>query len=105
LFVLIAVFKSGMAGGEHLNRFVEEAALYSSTVKGGLPSGVTAVVVAVLEGGGGPGDWAGAAHRQGRATVFPVLVDVPAGRASCPPAPVDLHRLVREHLGPSIQLV
>ena len=105
LFVLIAVFKSGMAGGEHLNRFVEEAALYSSTVKGGLPSGVTAVVVAVLEAGGEAGDWATSATEGRRARVFPVLVDVPAGRVDCPPAPADLHRLVQEHVAPSMRLV
>ena len=105
LFVLVAVFKGGMAGREHLDRFVEEAALYASTVKGGLPSGVTAVAVAVLEGGGGPLDWGGSARHQGRATVFPVLVDVPAGRVVCPPAPADLHRLVQEHVTPSTRLV
>ena len=105
LFVLVAVFKAGMDGRDHLDRFVEEAGQYSSTVKGGLPSGVTAVAVAVLEGGGGPADWAGAARQEGRATVFPVLVDVPAERAACPPAPADLRRLVQDQVGSSIQLV
>lgn len=105
LFVLVAVFKGGMAGREHLDRFVEEAALYSATVKGGLPAAVTAVAVAVLEGGDGPAGWAASAVQDGRRTVFPVLVDVPAGRLACPPAPVDLHRLVREQVAPSIQLV
>jgi len=105
LFVLVAVFKGGMAGREHLDRFVEEAALYASTVKGGLPSGVTAVAVAVLEGGGGGAGGAGSAVHGRRATVFPVLVDVPAGALACPPAPADLHRLVREHVAPSAQLV
>ncbi|HWI04226.1 MAG TPA: hypothetical protein VNT52_10480 [Acidimicrobiales bacterium] len=105
LFVLVGLFKAGMAGRDHLDRFVEEAALYSSTVKGGLPSGVTAVAVAVLEGGGGTEGWAGATSQERRATVFPVLVDVPAGRVACPPAPADLHRLVQEHVVPSTQLV
>jgi hypothetical protein len=105
LFVLLAVFKGGMDGGEHLDRFVEEAALYSSTVKGRLPSGVTAVAVAVLERGGGAGDWAASVTEGRRARVFPVLVDVPAGRVVCPPAPADLHGLVQEHVVPSIRLV
>jgi hypothetical protein len=105
LFVLVAVFKGGMDGREHLDRFVEEAALYSSTVKGGLPSGVTAVAAAVLEGGGEAGDWATSVTEGRRARVFPVLVDVPAGRVACPPAPADLHRLVQEHVAPSIRMV
>lgn len=105
LFVLVAVFKGGMDGREHLDRFVEEAALYSSTVKGGLPSGVTAVAAAVLEGGGEAGDWAASVTEGRRARVFPVLVDVPAGRVACPPAPADLHRLVQEHVAPSIRMV
>ena len=104
-FVLIAVFKGGMAGRDHLDRFVEEAGLYASTVKGGLPSGVTAVAVAVLEGGAGPGDWATSVTGGGRARVFPVLADVPAGRVTCPPAPADLHRLVQEHVVPFMQVV
>ena len=106
LFVLVALFKAGMAGRDHLDRFVDEAGQYASTVKGGLPSGVTAVAVAVLEGtAGGAGDWAGSLTQAGRAKVFPVLVDVPGERVACPPAPADLHRLVQEHVGPSIQLV
>jgi hypothetical protein len=105
LFVLVAVFKGGMDGREHLDRFVEEAALYSSTVKGGLPSGVTAVAVAVLEGGGGAGDWATSVTERRRARVFPVVADVPAGRVACPPAPADLHGLVQEHVAPSVRLV
>lgn len=105
LFLLVAVFKAGMAGRDHLDRFVEEAGLYSSTVKGGLPSGVTALAVAVLEGAGGDGDWAASVTEGRRSRVFPVLVDVPAGRVSCPPAPADLHRLVQEHVAPSTRLV
>jgi hypothetical protein len=105
LFVLVAVFKGGMDGREHLDRFVVVAALYSSTVKGGLPSGVTAVAAAVLEGGGEAGDWAASVTEGRRARVFPVLVDVPAGRVACPPAPADMHRLVQEHVAPSIRMV
>jgi hypothetical protein len=106
LFLLVAVFKGGMDGREHLDRFVEEAALYSSTVKGGLPSAVTAVAVAVLEGGGGrAGSWAASATESRRALVFPVVVDVPAGGVVCPPAPADLHRLVQEHVAPSLRSV
>lgn len=106
LFLLVAVFKGGMDGREHLDRFVEEAALYSSTVKGGLLPGVTAVAVAVLEGGGGgAGDWAKSATAGRRATVFPVLADVPGGRVACPPAPAELNRLVQQHVTPSLRLV
>jgi hypothetical protein len=104
-FVLVAVFKAGMDGRDHLDRFVEEAGLYASTVKGGLPSAVAAVAVAVLEGGGEAGDWATSVTEGRRARVFPVLVDVPAGRVDCPPAPADLHRLVREYVAPSTRLV
>ena len=105
LFVLVAVFKGGMDGREHLDRFVEESGMYSATVKGGLPSAVSAVTVAVLEGGGGAGGWASSVTETRRARVFPVLVDVPAGRLDCPPAPADLHRLVQEHVAPSIRVV
>ena len=105
LFVLVAVFKPGMAGREHLDRFVEEAGQYASTVKGGLPSGVTAVAAAVLEGGAGAGDWADAVTDGRRARVFPVLVDVAAGRVSCPDGPADLRRLVDDHVAPSIRMV
>ena len=104
-FVLVAVFKAGMDGRDHLDRFVEEAGLYASTVKGGLPSAVAAVAVAVLEAGGEAGDWATSATEGRRARVFPVLVDVPAGRVDCPPAPADLHRLVQGHVAPSMRLV
>jgi hypothetical protein len=102
LFVLVAVFKAGMAGPEHLDRFVDEAGQYASTVKGGLPSGVTAVAVAVLEGGG---VWHTTLTHVGRARVFPVLVDLAAGRVSYPDAPADLRRLVDDHVAPSIHRV
>ncbi len=105
VFVLAAVFKAGMAGREHLDRFVEEAGQYASTVKGGLPSGVTAVAAAVLEDGAGARDWAHALTDGRRARVFPVLVDVTAGRVTCPDAPADLRRLVDDHVAPSIRMV
>lgn len=105
LFVLVAVFKGGMDGREHLDRFVEEAGLYAATVKGGLPAGVAAVAVAVLEGGGEAGDWATSVTEGRRVRVFPVLVDAPAGHLSCPPAPADLHGLVQEYVAPSTRLV
>lgn len=105
LFVLVALFKAGMAGRDHLDRFVDEAGQYASTVKGGLRPGVTAVAVAVLEGSDGAGGWAGSLTQGGGAKVFPVLVDVPGGRMACPPAPADLQRLVQDHVVPSIPLV
>ena len=105
LFVLLAVFKPGMGGREHLDRFVEEAGQYATTVKGGLPSGVTAVGVAVLEAGAGSDDWAATLTHAGRARVFPVLVDLTAGRVTCPDAPADLRRLVDDHVAPSIRRV
>ncbi len=100
-FVLVALFKSGMAGRDHLDRFVDEAGQYASTMKGGFPSGVTAVAIAVLEGAAaGAGGWANSVTEARRARVFPVLVDVPAGTVACPDTPADLHRFVREHAGP-----
>ena len=105
LFVLLAVFKPGMAGREHLDRFVEEAGQYATTVKGGLPSGVTAVAVAVLEAGAGSDEWAATLTHAGRARVFPVLVDVASGRVTRPDAPADLRRLVDEHVAPSTRRV
>jgi hypothetical protein len=99
LFVLVAVFKAGMAGREHLDRFCEEACQYASTVKGRLTGGATAVAVAVVEAGGrdNPGDWATAVPARGQA--FPVLVDLTTGTATCPQAPADLRRLVQTHVG------
>lgn len=105
-FVLVAVFKAGMAGRDHLDRYVEEAGQYASTVKGGFSSGLSAVAVAVLEGtAAGAGDWAAAITAGRRSTVFPTLVDVAGGRMSCPPAPADLYRLVEDHVAPSLRLV
>jgi hypothetical protein len=102
--VLVAVFKPGMAGREHLDRFVEEAAQYATTVKGGLPSAVTAVAAAVLEDGAGS-DWGSTVTEAGRARVFPVLVDVAGGRVTCPEVPADLRRLVDDHVAPSLRRV
>ena len=105
LFVLVAVFKAGMAGREHLDRFSEEAAQYASTV-GGRLTNAGAMAVAVVEAGGGdnPGNWAAAAPA-GRSRAFPVYVDIGAGRVSCPPAPEDLRRLVEQHVTASVRSV
>lgn len=106
LFVLAAVFKAGMVGRDHLDRFVEEAGQYATTVTGGVRPGVTAVAAAVLEGGAeSAGGWATSLTEGRRARVFPVLVDLAAGQIACPGIPADLHRLVREHLSPSIRSV
>jgi len=105
VFVLVALFKAGMAGPEHLYRFQEEAAQYAATVKSRL-AGAAAVAVAVVEAGGGddPGAWATTVPARGLA--FPVYVDVGAGRVTCPPAPDDLRRLVERHVGgPSVRSV
>ena len=104
-FVLVALFKAGMAGRDHLDRFVEEAGQYASTVKGGLPSGVAAIAVAVLEGSDGDAAWAASLAVRGRARVFPVLVDVPAGVVASPASPADLDRIVQDHVAPSPRMV
>jgi len=110
VFVLVAVFKAGMAGRDNLDRFLDEAGQYAATVKGGAASGATAVAVAVTEPAGGPvpGDlvpenWAVAPLgrvQPGRSPAFPVLVDLYAGRITCPESPPDLRRLVQAHVVP-----
>jgi len=104
-FVLVAVFKGGMAGREHLDRFLDEAAQYAATVKGRLAPSAAAVAVAVVETAeeGAP-QWAGNAG-PGRSAAFPVLVDLDGGRVLCPAQPDDLRRLVRDHVDPSLRLV
>ena len=105
VFVLVAVFKGGMAGREHLDRFVEEAGQYAATVKGRLAAGAAVVAVAVVEAAEARAhDWA-ATTRSGRSPAFPVLVDLGGGRVACPTQPDDLARLVREHVHPSLRLV
>jgi hypothetical protein len=102
VFVLVALFKAGMAGREHLDRFQDEAAQYAATVKSRLAPART-VAVAVVEAGGqdDSGDWA--ATVPDRAAAFPVLVDLSVGRVSCPGTPADLRRLVHDHVGgPSV---
>ena len=104
--MLVAVFKAGMAGREHLHRYSEEAAQYAATVKGRLAGGATAVAVAVVEAGGGddPGGWADTVPGHGLA--FPVYVDLGTGRVTSPPAPAELRRLADEHVaGPSVRSV
>lgn len=106
LFVLVAVFKAGMAGRVHLDRFCEEAVQYSSTVKGRLAPAATAIAVAVVEAGGGddPGDWAVRAPARGAA--FPVFVDLASSRVTCPDTPTDLCGLVDTHVrGPYVRSV
>jgi len=110
LFVLVAVFKSGMAGREHLDRFLDEASQYAATVKAGRASGASPVAVAVVESAADPAsvDWALAPPGRppaGRSPAYPVLVDLMAGRVTCPEAPADLHRLVGEHVRPSMRMV
>lgn len=101
-FVLVALFKAGMAGPDHLERFLDEAAQYAETVKGALRGGATAVAVAVVEvAEEGAVEWAAAPV--GRA--LPVLVDLADGTVACAGAPEDLRRLVREHVEPSMRLV
>ena len=63
------------------------------------------MAAAVLEDGAGSRDWAHALTDGRRARVFPVLVDVTAGRVTCPDAPADLRRLVDDHVAPSIRMV
>ena len=108
IFVLVALFKAGMAGREHLDRFLDEAGQYAATVKGGLASGATAVAVAVVEAAGEDGGWARTASerpRRGCEFAFPVLVDAVGGSVSCPEAPADLRRLVAEYVGASVRMV
>jgi len=110
LFVLVAVFKAGMAGRAHLDRFLDEAGQYAATVKAGRASDAAAVVVAVVEAATDTAsvEWALAPPARppaGRPPAYPVLVDLVAGRVTCPETPADLHRLVGEHVRPSIRLV
>lgn len=95
LFVLVAVFKAGMGGREHLDRYLDEAGQYAATVKAGPAGRAAAVAVAVLEGGGDEAvRWARTAPpgrpAAGRALALPALVDPVAGRLVCPEAPADL---------------
>ena len=101
LFVLVALFKGGMAGREHLDRFSEEAGQYAATLKGRLSAGATALAVAVVETVEERcAEWA-----LGPGSTYPVLVDLAGGTVRCPDTPPDLRRLVREHIEPSMRLV
>ncbi len=104
-FILVGLFKAGMAGREHLDRFQQEARQYASTVRGRRPPATTAVAVAVVEVGGPDesGDWAAMPPRRGEA--FPALVDLSAGRVTCPGTPPDLRRLVQDLVGPCVRMV
>lgn len=110
LFVLVAVFKAGMAGREHLDRFLDEAGQYAATVKAGRASAAAAVVVAVVEAAADTAsvEWALVPPGRppaGRSPAFPVLADLMVGRVTCPETPADLHRLVGEHVRPCMRLV
>lgn len=103
VFVLVALFKAGMAGVEHLDRFLDEAGQYAATVKGGLASSAVAVAVAVVEAGGegsAVAAWATstAPPAAGRTAAFPVLVDLAGPRVVCPADPRFLHHLVEERV-------
>ena len=105
VFVLVAVFKGGMAGREHLDRFLDEAGQYAATVKGRLAAGAAVVAVAVVEAAEeGAQEWAKATG-SGRSSAFPVLVDLAGGRVVRAGTPDDLARLVQEHVAPSLRLV
>jgi len=108
VFVLVALFKPGMAGCEHLDRFLDEAGQYAATVKGSLTPGATAVAVAVVEAAVDEGGWAVTATerpRGGCAVAFPVLVDLTAPSVACPDEPADLRGLVQEHVGACVRMV
>lgn len=94
LFVLVAVFKAGMGGREHLERYLDEAGQYAATVKGALAGRAAAVAVAVVEGAGDEAArWARTVPGRpaaGRALALPALVDLVGGRVICPEAPADL---------------
>jgi len=104
-FVLVALFKAGMAGREHLDRFQDEARQYAATVKGRLAPAASVVAMAVVEAGGPDesGDWA--VTVPGRGIAFPALVDLSARRVACPTSPADLRRIVEDHAGPSVRSV
>jgi hypothetical protein len=105
LFVIVGVFKSD-ASRDHLDRFLEEAAQYARTVRGGLRSGSRAVAVAVVGSAGGAGNWAeNRPERPAEVHALPVLVDL-AGRRVAFPDRVDggdgLGVLVAAHITPSL---
>jgi len=105
VFVLIVVFKAGMAGRQHLDRFADEAAQYAATIRGGRGSGACAVAVAVVESAEGTAEvaWAldGLAPNTS-ARAFPVLVHLAAASVSCPEEPAYLRGLVRDHVAATV---
>jgi hypothetical protein len=102
-FVLVAVFKSD-ASPEHLDRFLDEAGQYASTVKGRLRPGACAVAVAVVDSGADAGAWAmtAPARRQG-VRAFPVLVDLGTGGVVWADHGADLRHVVEAHVVPSVR--
>ena len=103
-FVLVGLFKAD-AGRDHLDRFVEEAALYARTVRGGLPVGArratSTVAVAVVASAADAGGWA---DQPVGADAVPVLVDLEEGRVRVPRADSRVAALVREHVAPALDL-
>lgn len=100
-FVLVGVFKAGLATPEHLDRFLAEAGQYAATVKGGLPGGARAVAVAVAESAPGAEGWALSPPpppRPGFAPAFPVLVDLGARRLVFRQDPAEMRRLAELHV-------
>lgn len=103
--MLIGLFKTD-AGRDHLDRFLEEAALYARTVRGGLPVGArratTTVAVAVVASAADAGGWAD--QPVVGADAVPVLVDLEEGRVSSPRSDSRVAALVREHVAPALDL-
>ncbi len=97
-FVLVAVFKSD-GSRDHLDRFLDEARQYATTVKGGLGRAPRAVAVAVVESADAAGDWASPPVG---GVAFPVLVDLGAGRAVFADAGDPGAALARDHVVPSL---
>lgn len=107
--VLVAVFKSDATPG-HLDRFVDEAGQYATTVEGRLlrraarrtSTGLSVVAVAVLESARGDGSVPAMVPT---ALVWPVIVDVAEARVAHPggaPAPAAA-KIVEEHVVPFLR--
>jgi hypothetical protein len=109
VFVLVGVFKND-ASPDHLDRFLDEAADYATTVKGGLRSGTCAVAIAVVDSPQATGDWAMSPPAgRGPCPSLPVLVDLENARVVFPDGigtgtldSAYLGRFVRDHVVPSV---
>lgn len=103
-FVLIASFKSD-ASRDHLDRFLEEAALYARTVRGGLAvgsrRGTSVTAVAVVSSARDAGGWG---TGPSAVAAVPVLVDVAERRVSAgehpPGGPSAV--VIRDHVAPAV---